>query len=68
MLQDNFINIKNIPTNSKVFIYDLTGRMIHKSSNYNNDYANIKAPTTKGIYIGKVESQEGIQTIKFLIP
>ena len=69
IVQDGFIKIKNAPAQSKVLIYDLTGRLICKSSNGSGEELFIiKSPTTKGIYIGKVESQEGIQTTKFFVP
>jgi hypothetical protein len=69
IVQDGFIKIKNAPAQSKVLIYDLTGRLISKSSNSSGEeLLIIKSPTTKGIYIGKVESQEGIQTTKFFVP
>jgi lysophospholipase L1-like esterase len=67
-VQDGFIKINNIPANSKITIYDLTGKMIHKSLNNNENVLYIKLPTIKGIYIGKVESQEGTSTTKFLVP
>ncbi|WNH09395.1 T9SS type A sorting domain-containing protein [Thalassobellus suaedae] len=70
ILEDGLIKIKNAPVNSKVSIYDLTGRLIYKSANKNNgqELLIIKSPTPKGIYIGKVESQEGTQTTKFFAP
>lgn len=67
IVEDGFIKIKNIPTNSKVSIYDLTGKIIYKSLN-NNDSLYIPSPSTNGIYFGKIESSEGIQTTKFLVP
>ncbi|UKM64835.1 GDSL-type esterase/lipase family protein [Flavobacteriaceae bacterium GSB9] len=68
ILQNGFIKIKNAPVNSKVTIYDLTGRVIRESLKNNSDLLYIKSPSTKGIYIGKIESQQGIQTIKFFVP
>jgi hypothetical protein len=66
---DGLVKIKNAPLNSKVTIYDLTGKQIHKSSIIANyDVSTIEAPKMKGIYIGKIESEEGTQTIKFLVP
>jgi lysophospholipase L1-like esterase len=67
IVEGGFIKIKNIPTNSKVSIYDLTGKIIYKSLN-NNDSLYIPSPSTNGIYFGKIESSEGIQTTKFLVP
>lgn len=69
IVQNDIIKIKNAPVNSIVAIYDLTGRLIYKSSNNRDEeLLIIKSPTTKGIYIGKVESQEGVQTTKFFVP
>lgn len=69
IVEDGFIKIKNAPVYSKVAIYDLAGRLIYKSSNSRGEeLLIIKSPTTKGIYIGKVESSGGIQTTKFLVP
>lgn len=67
IVEDDFIKIINAPLNSKVAIYDLTGREILKSSIINNELSIIESPKIKGIYIGKVESNEGTQTIKFLV-
>lgn len=54
---------------SKLATYDLIGRLIYKSSNSRGEeLLIITSPTTKGIYIGKVESQEDTQTIKFFVP
>lgn len=66
IVEDGFIKIKNAPQNSKFTIYDLTGKQVHKSSIISGD-SNIESPKTKGVYIGKVESQEGTKTIKFLV-
>ncbi|SHG63181.1 Por secretion system C-terminal sorting domain-containing protein [Flavobacterium fluvii] len=67
-VQDGFIKITNAPLNSKITIYDLSGRQVSKSSNSTDTSVIMATPKTKGIYIGKVESQEGTQTIKFLVP
>jgi lysophospholipase L1-like esterase len=66
IVEDGFVKIQNAPVNSKFTIYDLTGKQVHKPSIINGD-SNIESPKTKGVYIGKVESQEGIKTIKFLV-
>lgn len=66
IVRDGFIKIQNAPSNSKFTIYDLTGKQVHKSSIISGD-SSIESPKTKGVYIGKVESQEGIKTIKFLV-
>lgn len=68
IVEGGFIKIKNAPSNSKITIYDLTGRQVLKSSITNDDLSIMESPKTKGIYIGKVESKEGTQTIKFLVP
>lgn len=68
IVEDGFVKIKNAPSNSKITIYDLTGRQVLKSTTTNDDLSIVEAPKTKGIYIGKVESKEGTQTIKFLVP
>jgi len=65
IVEDGFIRIKNIPENSKITIYDLTGKIIHKSSISTGD---IPAPKNTGIYIGKVESQGSSNTMKFFVP
>lgn len=65
IVENGFIKINNAPENSKITIYDLTGKMIQKSSLSSE---NIPAPKTSGFYIGKLESQEGTNTTKFLIP
>lgn len=65
IVRDGFIKIQNAPSNSKFTIYDLTGKQVHKSI-ISGD-SSIESPKTKGVYIGKVESQEGIKTIKFLV-
>jgi hypothetical protein len=67
IVQDGFIKVKNVPMNSKVTIYDLTGRVVHKSLNNNGDFLIVKSPSTTGIYIGKIESPEGVQTTKFFV-
>jgi len=65
---DDLVKIKNAPANSNFTIYDLAGRVVYKSSNSSyGGVAFIKAPVTKGVYIGKVESQEGTQTTKFIV-
>lgn len=68
IVENGFIKIINAPANSKITIYDLTGRQVLKSSTTNNDLSIMEAPKTKGVYIGKVESKEASQTIKFLVP
>ncbi|TDD94601.1 GDSL-type esterase/lipase family protein [Flavobacterium cellulosilyticum] len=67
MEEDGFIKIKNTPLNSKISIYDLVGRQLIKSSITNDDLSIIDSPKTKGIYISKIESKEGTETIKFLV-
>jgi len=64
-VHDGLITINNAPENSKITIYDLTGKVVHKSSITKND---IPAPKTKGVYIGKIESTDGTTTAKFLVP
>lgn len=68
LVQDDSIKVTNLPLNSKITIYDLSGKQVFKSSNSTDTSAIMATPKTKGIYIGKVESQEGSQTIKFLVP
>lgn len=65
LIENGFITIKNGPENSKISIYDLTGKLVLKSSINANA---IPAPKTAGLYIGKIESKEGTHTTKFLIP
>lgn len=65
IVADGFVKIKNIPENSKITIYDLTGKVIHKSSISTGD---IPAPKNTGVYIGKVESQGSTNTVKFFVP
>lgn len=67
-VQEDFIKITNAPLNSKITIYDVSGKQVFKSSISTDASANIATPKTKGIYIGKIESQEGTKTIKFLVP
>lgn len=67
MVKDGFIKIENAPENSKVSIYDLTGKQVLKTSIINDGSSIIESPKTKGIYIGKVESERGKKTIKFLV-
>lgn len=66
-IKDGFIKIENAPENSKIRIYDLTGKQVLKPTSINNNLS-IEVPKTKGVYIGKVESQKAINTIKFLVP
>jgi lysophospholipase L1-like esterase len=66
-LKDGFIKIENVPENSTIRIYDLTGKQVLKPINI-NDGAGVELPKTKGVYIGKVESEKGVKTIKFLVP
>jgi len=68
VVQDGFVVIKNVPANSKITIYDLTGKLIYKSLNNNETLLYIKSPANQGVYIGKVESQESTLTSKFLVP
>lgn len=68
IVQDNYITIANAPKDAKVTIYDLTGRLIHKSTNKSNEeLIHIKSPVTKGIYIGKIESANRTRTTKFIV-
>ncbi|PXY38802.1 hypothetical protein DMB65_20995 [Flavobacterium cheongpyeongense] len=67
IVEDGFIKIKNASLNSKITIYDLTGREVLKSSIISSD-SSIESPKNRGIYIGKVESKEATKTIKFLVP
>ncbi|WP_158651403.1 T9SS type A sorting domain-containing protein [Pseudotamlana carrageenivorans] len=67
VLKDDLINIKNLPINSLVTIYDLTGRVMHKSQNVSSTLM-VKAPNTTGIYIGRIESKLGVKSIKFFVP
>jgi lysophospholipase L1-like esterase len=67
LVENGSIKIKNAPLNSKVSVYDLTGKQVHKSSITNGDLSIIESPKTKGVYIGKVESAQGIETVKFLV-
>ncbi|WP_439129760.1 GDSL-type esterase/lipase family protein [Polaribacter sp.] len=68
IVEDNFIKIKNAPKDAKVTIYDVTGRLIHKSMNKNNEeFIYIKSPVTKGIYIGKIESNNTTRITKFMV-
>lgn len=67
MVKDGFMKIENAPENSKIKIYDLNGKQVLKSTSISND-SDVELPKTKGIYIGKVESVEGVKTIKFLVP
>lgn len=64
-VENGSVKIQNAPENSKLTIYDLTGKMVHQSSMIANG---VQAPKTAGIYIGKIESTEGIQTLKLLVP
>lgn len=64
-VENGFIKINKAPENSKISIYDLTGKLVLKSSINANA---IPAPKTAGLYIGKIESQEGTNTTKFIIP
>lgn len=68
IVNDGLIKIKNIPLNSNVAIYDLSGKLIYKSLNNKVDLLHIKAPASKGIYLGEIQSQEGTRTTKFLVP
>jgi lysophospholipase L1-like esterase len=67
IVKDGYIKIENAPLNSKITIYDLTGKQVQKSSTI-DDNSSIESPKTKGVYIGKLESEEGVKTIKFLVP
>lgn len=67
IVKDDFIEIKHAPINSDVIIYDLTGKVVQKKLNNQDDSFLIKKPTIKGIYIGKTKSKEGTQTIKFIV-
>lgn len=68
IVEDGFVKIKNTPPNSKISVYDLTGRLIQTASIANDVLRIMESPKTKGVYIGKVESDEGTQTVKFLVP
>lgn len=68
IVEDGFVKIKNTPPNSKISVYDLTGRLIQTTSIANDALRIMESPKTKGVYIGKVESDEGTQTVKFLVP
>lgn len=65
IVKDGFIKIINAPNNSKVTIYDMSGRVQLTKSSVNG---NIPAPKVKGTYIGRIESSQGITNTKFLIP
>lgn len=64
IVKDGLIKVENAPENSKITIYDLTGKQLMKSSDSNN----LQAPKTSGIYVGKVESAKGTDTTKFIVP
>nr|WP_294932709.1 GDSL-type esterase/lipase family protein [uncultured Flavobacterium sp.] len=66
IVNDGFIKVANASENSKLTIYDLTGRQVLKSSII-NDLSIIESPKTKGIYIGKIESEGTSKTVKFLV-
>ncbi len=48
-----------------VFVYDLQGRLVSQQLRINNDAVNISLP--KGLYLVKVVTDSGIQTIKAII-
>jgi lysophospholipase L1-like esterase len=63
--KDGLIRIINAPANSKITIYDAFGKMIYSKYTINNP---IPAPINKGMYMGKIESQDGNVTVtKFLV-
>ncbi|MFC5978364.1 T9SS type A sorting domain-containing protein [Flavobacterium salmonis] len=67
IVKDGFIRIENAPSNSKFTIYGISGKQVLKSSVINDNSSLVELPKTKGIYIGKVESESGTKTIKFLV-
>ncbi|HEX8016764.1 MAG TPA: GDSL-type esterase/lipase family protein [Flavobacterium sp.] len=67
IVKDGFIRIENAPSNSKFSIYDISGKQVLKSSVINDNSSLVELPKTKGIYIGKVESESGTKTIKLLV-
>lgn len=68
IVEGGFLKISNAPLGSKVTIYDLTGKQVLRCSMIdNNNLSAIELPKTKGIYIGKIESEGSAKTIKFLV-
>ena len=65
IVENSLIRINNAPENSKITIYDINGKQVIKSVVLQNT---IQAPKTKGIYIAKIESQQGTETVKFFMP
>ena len=65
IVKDGSIKIINAPAESKVTIFDMSGK-VQFSKSYSG--ANIPAPRMKGTYIGRIESSKGITNTKFLVP
>lgn len=65
IVKDRTIKIINAPKDSKITIYDMSGRVQFSKSSVNGD---IPAPATRGTYIGRIESSTGITNTKFLVP
>lgn len=61
------INIENAPVNSRIAIYDLTGKLIGKTIGNEVGATTLNYKIAKGIYICQITSNKSYETIKFIV-